>query len=465
MTGFPAEAFGPASTRSKVESQNCLGLLCLCDVVSIIIKLIDADFKGIFKSPNQSIRPNHQHIMNYGSFESESIILSSQNSKRSVNKTARSSFVVVVIVATIAVSSISPFIKDVQSPLLGKSNPSEVLIPNPHAYPRRPFITHNGLNITIPVMGFPSAALAPLHEEADQVLANEIIRHAVEDLSISYFDVAPEYGDGTAQSRLGPALEPYRENVFLAAKTMYRAAHDSAIDLSNTLKALKTDHLDLYQFHSISTEDDVNTILGKDGAMETFQQAKRDGVIKAIGFSAHSEAMAVRMIESGMVDTCMFPINFAAYHFGGVGQKVLDAAIKHNVGVIALKSGARGRLTSHCMEVQVPDSFKHIPEWKRKEMIDYPVRTSKVHPTEWYEPEDDIEMLHKLTLWSLDQPGVSAILPPASLDLLDGISDMLRGKSEVPPFDQGDVEMMMERYADLVPIFHNRSISGTKVST
>ena len=55
--------------------------------------------------------------------------------------------------------------------------------------------------------------------------------------------------------------------------------------------------------------------------------------------------MAVRTIESGMVDTCMFPINFAACHYGGLGQEVLNAAIKNNVGVIALKYGARGRLT------------------------------------------------------------------------------------------------------------------------
>eukprot|EP00804_Cyclotella_cryptica_P030629 CCRYP_015686-RA/>CCRYP_015686-RA protein AED:0.02 eAED:0.02 QI:88/1/1/1/0/0/2/1281/385 len=383
-------------------------------------------------------------IMNYGSF---------QNRIKSPNGTKENQGI----------------IKDIKvgTALLGRTQTSEAPLPNPYAYPRRPFITRSGQNITIPILGFPSAALALLsHEETDQTIANEIIHHAVEDLSISYFDVAPEYGDGVAQTRLGPALRPYRQNVFLAAKTMYRTAYDSAIDLSNTLKALMTDHLDLYQFHSISTEQDVDTILGEGGAMETFQKAKSEGVIRAIGFSAHSEPMAVRMIESGLVDTCMFPINFIAYHYGGVGQKVLDAAIQNNVGVIALKSGARGRLTSETGNpVNVPDYFKHIPEWKRHEMIDYPVKTSKVHPTEWYEPEDDIEMLHKLILWSLNQPGVSAILPPASLDLLDEISGMLRGKSEVPTFEEGDVKLMMERYADVIPIFHNRSVAGTKVST
>jgi len=178
--------------------------------------------------------------------------------------------------------------------------------------------------------------------------------------------------------------------------------------------------------------------------------------------------MAVRMIETGLVDTCMFPINFAAWTYGGIGEAVLDAAIKNGVGVIALKAGARGRLTyKNGNAVKVPDAgtFRHIPEWKRKEMIHYPVVTSKDHPTCWYEPEDDPEELNKLILWSLNRPGVTAVLPPGDLDLLDGIASLLRGKSEVPPFDEADMQHMLDRYKDIVPIFHNRDESGTKVST
>ena len=333
-------------------------------------------------------------------------------------------------------------------------------------YPHRPFGTRNGRNVTLPVLGFPSVALARLSDPSDQSIANKAVRHAVEDLGIAYFDVAPEYGDGVAQERLGPALKPYRHRVFLAAKTMFRDAEGSAEDLTNTLRALQTDHLDLYQFHSISTERDVDEILQKGGAMETFQKAKAEGKIKAIGFSAHSEEMAVRMIETGLVDTVMFPINFVAYHYGGIGKLVLEAAIQNQVGVIALKAGARGRLTNVTGNaVHVPDHFEHIPEWKRQEMIKYPVRTSKTHPTCWYEPEDDPVELNKLILWALNQPGVTAVLPPGSLDLLDGISSMLRGKTEVPPFDDADMQHMLLRYENIVPIFHNRDVSGTKVST
>ena len=77
-----------------------------------------------------------------------------------------------------------------QHPPVGSlSMTGPTVIPNPYAYPRRPFITRNGRNITIPVLAFPSVALAIYSSDDDQPIANEAVRHAVEDLEISYFDV------------------------------------------------------------------------------------------------------------------------------------------------------------------------------------------------------------------------------------------------------------------------------------
>lgn len=407
--------------------------------------------------------------MNYGSIAP---VKDSKSDNQINDKTRSSIYSLITIIIIIAIVAYPTFYREAaRHHSVDRNNLSIMSIPaslvdNNNTYPRRPFGTRHGRNVTLPVLGFPGVALARLSNADNQSIADEAVRHAVEDLGIGYFDVAPEYGDGVAQERLGPALEPYRKHVFLAAKTMFRDAQGAANDLANTLRALRTDHLNLYQFHSISTEQDVDTILGEGGAMETFQNAKRDGTIDAIGFSAHSEPMAVRMIQTGLVDTVMFPINFAAYHYGGVGKKVLETAIEYGVGVIALKAGARGRLTNITGNaVQVPASFRHIPEWKRQEMLHYPVRTSKTHPTCWYEPEDDPVELNKLIRWSLNQPGVTAVLPPGDLALLDGIAAMLLGKNEVPPFNESDTQHLLDRYKDLVPIFHNRDVSGTKVST
>ena len=81
-----------------------------------------------------------------------------------------------------------------------------------------------------------------------------------------------------------------------------------------------------------------------------------------------------------------------------------------------------------------------------------------------YEPEDDPAELSRLLLWSLSQPGVTAVLPPGSLPLLDPIVAVLACRADVPPFDDADLAHMRERYKDAVPIFHERDASGTKVT-
>src|ERR1700742_5356562 len=83
--------------------------------------------------------------------------------------------------------------------------------------------------------------------DEDPTQASNIVAEAV-DRGVNYFDVAPSYGD--AQERLGPALAPYRKNCFLACKTEGRKRDDSRAQLENSLKLLKTDHVDLYQFHA-----------------------------------------------------------------------------------------------------------------------------------------------------------------------------------------------------------------------
>ena len=121
--------------------------------------------------------------------------------------------------------------------------------------------------------------------------ASNIVAEAV-DRGINYFDVAPSYGN--AQERLGPALTPYRKNCFLACKTDGRMKDDSRADLENSLKLLKTDHLDLYQFHALTKMTDLDKVLGPGGAIETMEAAKKEGKIRYIGFSVHSVETASR---------------------------------------------------------------------------------------------------------------------------------------------------------------------------
>ena len=140
------------------------------------------------------------------------------------------------------------------------------------------------------IVGFGGVAL----KNNGQDFANKLIPAAF-NAGINYFDVSPRYGD--AQERMGPPLKKYRNKVFLACKTKFRDRDGAEGDLHNSLKLLQTDHLDLYQFHMVSTLDEVDQIFSPDGAMETLLKAKREGKIRHIGFSAHDEQTALRMME------------------------------------------------------------------------------------------------------------------------------------------------------------------------
>lgn len=175
--------------------------------------------------------------------------------------------------------------------------------------------------------------------DATPEYASEMVKHAIE-AGVNYFDVAPSYGD--AEVKLGPALEPYRKDVFLSCKTTKRTKDESRAELEASLKNMRTDHFDLYQFHAVTTLNDVQTIFGKDGAMETFLEAKKEGKIRHIGFSAHSVEAATALMEGFDFETIMFPFNHTTWHKGNFGPQVLDMAKKRNMGIIALKAMAKG---------------------------------------------------------------------------------------------------------------------------
>jgi len=174
-----------------------------------------------------------------------------------------------------------------------------------------------------------------LVKDEEQKKANDMVAEAC-DCGINYFDVAPTYGD--AQDRLGPALKPYRDKCFLACKTTQRKKQGAEKELHESLQKLQTDHLDLYQLHAITTIEDVETVFAPGGAFEVFLKAKKDGKVRYLGFSAHSEEAALLAMEKYDFDTILFPINFVCWHHGKFGARVVEKAKETNKGILALKS-------------------------------------------------------------------------------------------------------------------------------
>jgi aryl-alcohol dehydrogenase-like predicted oxidoreductase len=141
--------------------------------------------------------------------------------------------------------------------------------------------------------------------DEDPPTASRLVAEAV-DRGINYFDVAPTYGN--AEERLGPALEPYRKSVFLACKTEKRTAAEATEALHGSLEHLRTDYFDLYQLHAVTTMEEVEQILGPGGALEAFVQAREEGLVRYLGFSAHSEEAAVALLDGFGFDSILFPL-------------------------------------------------------------------------------------------------------------------------------------------------------------
>ena len=172
---------------------------------------------------------------------------------------------------------------------------------------------------------------------------------------VNYFDVAPAYGD--SQDRLGPALKPYRDDIYLACKTVDRSAAGAKAELFNSLDILQTDHFDVYQMHCMTTPEDVEQAFAKDGAMETLVWAKREGIIRNIGFSAHSEQVALMAMERFAFDTVLFPMNWAIGINDGWGDRTEKVVKDTGMGLIAMKTLAHRLWKDEAEHAAYPDSW------------------------------------------------------------------------------------------------------------
>jgi aryl-alcohol dehydrogenase-like predicted oxidoreductase len=169
--------------------------------------------------------------------------------------------------------------------------------------------------------------------------AGRLVAEAVE-RGVNYFDVAPTYMD--AEQVLGPALAPYRRNVFLACKTTERQRAAAEAELRQSLQRLRTDYLDLYQLHALTeVEKDVDAAFAKGGAMEVLIEGRRAGRIRHLGFSAHSVAAALAALERFDFDSVLFPLNFVMYYRGDFGPQIVEQAQARGVTRLALKALAR----------------------------------------------------------------------------------------------------------------------------
>jgi aryl-alcohol dehydrogenase-like predicted oxidoreductase len=258
--------------------------------------------------------------------------------------------------------------------------------------------------------------------DEDPTKSKNIVAEAV-DRGINYFDIAPSYGN--AQERLGPALAPYRKNSFLACKTEGRTKDDSRKQLEESLRLLKTDHVDLYQFHALTKMTDLDKVLGPGGAMETMEAAKKEGKIRYIGFSVHSAETAVAAMDRYPFDTVLFPVNFVLFSQAKFGPQILKKAQEKNMGILALKAMAK-------------------TTWPASEKKNHP------EPKCWYQPAAYPNEAALGLRWTLGHP-ITAALPPGDEKYFRLAMDVAQNYKPLEPHEE---TALLSGAAGAEPIFH-----------
>jgi len=197
--------------------------------------------------------------------------------------------------------------------------------------------------VSVPILGLGGAGKTPLSKPNQEADALAIIQRALE-LGIRYFDTAASYGP--SEDYLGKILPKYRQDVFLASKTAVRDRDGAWRELERSLKRLNTDYLDLWQLHHVSFHEELDTIFSSTGATKAIEEAKAQKVIKYCGITGHHEPDVIAAgLQRYPFDTTLVCINAAdKHHPRPFIPKVLPVAQKRNVGVIAMKVPAYGRL-------------------------------------------------------------------------------------------------------------------------
>ena len=200
-------------------------------------------------------------------------------------------------------------------------------------------------------------------QRVDSDTAVRLLRRAYEGGMI-FFDTARAYSD--SEEKIGRAFEGMREKVFISSKTMAKDPAKFWEDLDTTLTNLKTDYLDIYQFHCV---DRCYRPGDGTGMYEAMLEAKEQGKIRHIGITAHLIGVAEEIVESGLYETLQFPFSYLASERD---IKLVKSTEKAGMGFIAMKGLSGGLLTNSRACMAFMSQYEALPIWgiQRDEELD-----------------------------------------------------------------------------------------------
>ena len=212
-------------------------------------------------------------------------------------------------------------------------------------------VTLGSTGIVIPQNGF---GALPIQRDSFEVAQNLLIR-AYEG-GMRFFDTARAYSD--SEEKVGNALSSVRDKIIVATKTMAKTPEEFWQQLDTSLKLLKTDYVDIYQFHCAS---EVYTPGDGTGMYECMLEAKAQGKIKHIGITAHKIQVAFDAVESGLYETLQYPLSYLAAE---KEIELVQACKDKNMGFIAMKGLAGGLINNSKACMAFMSQFDNvIPIW------------------------------------------------------------------------------------------------------
>jgi predicted aldo/keto reductase-like oxidoreductase len=215
-----------------------------------------------------------------------------------------------------------------------------VFDPDKEAYPSIPRRKLGKTGISVSQLAFGGGSRFVQYKtdaEAIEVL-NWVIDHGV-----NYLDTAHNYGDGLSETRYGMVMKGRRKEIFLVTKIAAREPEAFQREFELSLKRLQTDHVDLLHIHGLGKMDDVDKIGQGGGVYEVLSRLKSQGATRFIGFTSHTDGAAARnLIERFDFDCCMMQLNPSKA--GNFEDLALPAALKKNMGVVAMKATAQEKI-------------------------------------------------------------------------------------------------------------------------
>ena len=163
------------------------------------------------------------------------------------------------------------------------------------------------------------------------------------DCGVNYVDTARSYLGGEDEKVIGQAIQGRRHDLIVASKSAKRDAEEARQELQTSLRALKTDYLDIFQLHHLNTEEERNQALAPGGALEAAQQAREEGLVRFIGVTGHDWVQVEQAVRTGHFDTVLCWYNCAMKE---PEETVFPAAQASNTGVVIMNASRNEKLLS-----------------------------------------------------------------------------------------------------------------------